>query len=81
MAGQSDYLPPGLPFNRGTWTQEQRDLEQFDLRACGLVRDLFARKITRTKVLVAIEEAPEQYREHFRARLNYWRDRREGKGR
>ena len=47
MAGQSDYLPPGLPFNRGAWTQEQRDLEQFDLRACGLVRDLFARKITR----------------------------------
>ncbi len=38
MAGQSDYLPPGLPFNRGNWTQEQRDLEQFDLRACGLVR-------------------------------------------
>lgn len=37
MAGQSDYLPPGLPFNRGAWTQEQRDLEPFDLRACGLV--------------------------------------------
>ena len=80
MAGQSDYLPPGQPFNRGNWTQEQRDLEQFDLRACGLIRDLFARKITRNTVLVAIEVAPEQYREHFRARLNYWRARWEGKG-
>ncbi|WP_346827755.1 hypothetical protein [Serratia inhibens] len=80
MAGQSDYLPPGLPFNRGQWPQEYRDLEQYDLRASGLIRDLFARKITRTKVLVAIEEAPERYREHFKARLNYWRERREGKG-
>lgn len=80
MAGQSDYLPSGLPFNRGQWPQECSDLEQYDLRASGLIRDLYARKITRTKVLVAIEEAPERYREHFKARLNYWRERREGKG-
>ncbi|MHA7847261.1 hypothetical protein [Serratia sp. D1N4] len=80
MAGQSDYLPPGLPFNRGAWPQEYRDLENLDLRASGLIKDLYAGKIVRTKVLIAIEEVPEKYREHFRARLNYWRDRKENRG-
>jgi DNA polymerase-3 subunit theta len=81
MAGQSDYLPPGLPFNRGAWPQEYRDLENLDLQASRLIKNLYARKVTRTDVLDAIEAVPEQHREHFRARLNYWREQRENRGR
>lgn len=80
MAGQSNYLPPGLPHNRGLWPQEYRDLENLDLRASGLIKNLSARKIQRTAVTDAINAVPEKYRDHFRARLNYWRERREGKG-
>ncbi|MFC0227438.1 hypothetical protein [Serratia aquatilis] len=80
MAGQSDYLPPGLPFNRGAWPQEYRDLENLDLRASGLIKDLYERKVTRTVVEEAIKAVPENYREHFRARLNYWRERKENRG-
>ncbi|BEM42746.1 hypothetical protein SME13J_13650 [Serratia marcescens] len=74
MAGQSDYLPPGLLFNRGVLTQEQRDLEQLFLRACGLIKNHYAQKTTRTAITDAINAAPGNYREHFRARLNYWCD-------
>lgn len=81
MAGQSDYLPPGLPFNRGAWPQEYRDLENLDLRASGLIKNLYARKVTRKSVEEAIDAVPENYREHFRARLNYWREQRENRGR
>ncbi|MDQ9128756.1 hypothetical protein RDT67_20260 [Serratia fonticola] len=81
MAGQSDYLPPGLPFNRGAWPQEYRDLENLDLRASGLIKNLYARKATRKAVEEAIEAVPELYREHFRARLNYWREHCENRGR
>ncbi|WP_447869898.1 hypothetical protein [Serratia fonticola] len=81
MAGQSDYLPPGLPFNRGAWPQEYRDLENLDLRASGLIKNLYARKVTRKAVEEAIDAVPENYREHFRARLNYWREQRENRGR
>lgn len=81
MAGQSDYLPPGLPFNRGAWPQEYRDLENLDLRASGLIKNLYARKVTRKAVEEAIDAVPEQHREHFRARLNYWREQRENRGR
>lgn len=57
---------------------ECRDLEKFDLRAGGPIKNLYARKTTRTTVTNAINAVPENYREHFRARLNYWRERREG---
>lgn len=77
--GQSDYLPPGLPFNRGAWPQECRDMEHYDLRASGLIKDLYASKTTREKVQEAIEAAPAEYREHFRARLNYWREQKDKK--
>ncbi|UAN53451.1 hypothetical protein KGP26_10500 [Serratia sp. JSRIV002] len=81
MAGQSDYLPPGLPFNRGAWPQEYRDLENLDLWASSLIKDLYARKVTRAVVEEAIKAVPENYREHLRARLNYWREQRENRGR
>ncbi|WP_447875602.1 hypothetical protein [Serratia fonticola] len=77
MAGQSDYLPPGLPLNRGLWPQEYRDLENLDLRASGLIKNLYARKVNRVVVEEAIGAVPENYREHFRARLNYWREQRD----
>lgn len=67
MAGQSDYLPPGLRHNCELWPQEYQDLENLDLYASGQNHDLYARRIIRTKVLVALEEVPERYWEHFKA--------------
>ncbi len=80
MTGQSDYLPPGLPHNRGEWPQEYRDMEWLDLRACYLVRMLSECRIPRTNIVREIETVEEKYREHFRARLNYWREYRESRG-
>ncbi len=74
MDGQSDYLPAGLPFNRGNWPQEYRDLENLDLRASGLIKNLFAGKSTRRAVELEIEKVGENNREFFKARLNYWRE-------
>jgi hypothetical protein len=44
------------------------------MRACGLIRELFAGKKTRRFIELEIEKVDEQYREHFKARLNYWRE-------
>ncbi|QCT20814.1 hypothetical protein FEM41_14735 [Jejubacter calystegiae] len=77
MAGQSDYLPPGLPFNRAKWPQECQLKEHYDMRACALVRQLFDKQITRGAILAQIDRTPETYREFFRDRLNYWRGERE----
>ncbi|WP_254989317.1 hypothetical protein [Enterobacter roggenkampii] len=78
MAGQSDYLPPGLPFNRAKWPQEFQLKEHYDMRAAALVRQLYEKKTTRYAVVKQIEETPESQREFFRERLNYWRAQREG---
>ena len=78
MAGQSDYLPPGLPFNRAEWPQDYQIKEHYDMRAAGLVRQLFGKKITREAITQQIYGTPETYREFFRARLNYWREQHEG---
>ncbi|MCL3926241.1 hypothetical protein [Escherichia coli] len=37
MAGQSDYLPPGLPHNRAKWPQEYQLKEHYDMRAAALI--------------------------------------------
>lgn len=74
MSGQSDYLPPGLPHNRGEWPQEFRDMEWLDLRANQLINQLIAGKTLRRNVEKELNTVAEQYREHFRARLNYWRE-------
>ena len=47
MAGQSDYLPPGLPLNRAKWPQECQLKEHYDMRAAALIRQLFEKKVTR----------------------------------
>lgn len=78
MAGQSDYLPPGLPLNRAKWPQECQLQEHYDMRAAALVRQLYERKVTRQAVIQHIDATPESYREFFRQRLNYWRQQREG---
>lgn len=78
MAGQSDYLPPGLPFNRAEWSQDYQLKEHYDMRAAGLVRQLFGKKVTREAITQQIYATPESYREFFRARLNYWREQHEG---
>lgn len=78
MAGQSDYLPPGLPFNRAKWPQECQLQEHYDMRAAALVCQLYERKVTRQTVIQHIDATPESYREFFRQRLNYWRQQREG---
>ncbi|WP_336817818.1 hypothetical protein [Cedecea sp. MMO-103] len=76
MAGQSDYLPPGLPFNRAQWPQEYQAKEQYDMRAAALVRQLFERKTTRAAVVQQIDATPDNYRDFFRERLNFWREKR-----
>lgn len=45
MAGQSDYLPPGLPHNRAKWPQEYQLKEHYDMRAAALIRQLFEKRI------------------------------------
>lgn len=80
MPGQSDYLPPGLPHNRGLWMQEHREMEYLDLRANQLVNQLIAGKTLRRHVEKELNTVAEQYREHFRTRLNYWREYHEKRG-
>ncbi|HID4048094.1 hypothetical protein ACRS85_21610 [Pluralibacter gergoviae] len=76
MAGQSDYLPPGLPFNRAEWPQDYQLKEHYDMRAAALVRQLFEKRVTRQEIIQQIDATPESYREFFKTRLNYWRERR-----
>ncbi|EMS1550511.1 hypothetical protein ACLO93_14200 [Proteus mirabilis] len=68
------YLPDDLPHNRALWPEEYRELEQLDLLASRLIRQLKNQKIHRTQVLVEIEKLTEVHREFFRDRLNYWRE-------
>ncbi|HGN0358375.1 TPA: hypothetical protein ACKRIM_004092, partial [Proteus mirabilis] len=56
------------------WPEEYRELEQLDLLASRLIRQLKNQKIHRTRVLVEIEKLTEVHREFFRDRLNYWRE-------
>ncbi|EBS2232023.1 hypothetical protein CBJ89_001966 [Salmonella enterica subsp. enterica serovar Essen] len=77
MGGQSDYLPPGLPFNRAKWPQEFQLKEHYDMRAAALIRQLYEKRISRGTVLEELKRAPDEYREFFRERLNYWREERE----
>lgn len=56
MAGQSDYLPPGLPLNRSKWPQEFQLKEHYDMRAAALVRQLYEKKTTRYAVVQQIEQ-------------------------
>ena len=74
MAGQSDYLPPGLSHNRAEWPQDYQLKEHYDMRAAALVRQLFERRVTRDVVIQQIDATPESYREFFKTRLNYWRE-------
>lgn len=76
MAGQSDYLPPGLPFNRAEWPQDYQLKEHYDMCAAALVRQLFEKRVTREEIIQQIDATPESYREFFKTRLNYWRERR-----
>lgn len=54
MAGQSDYLPPGLPLNRAKWPQECQIKEHYDMRASALIRQLFEKKVTRQAIVEQI---------------------------
>ncbi|TKI02574.1 hypothetical protein [Martelella alba] len=74
MSGQSDYLPPGLPFNRGLWPEEYRQKEYLDMRASGLIKQIGSGKSTLRNVELEIEKTNAEYREFFRGRLNYWRE-------
>lgn len=76
MAGQSGYLPPGLPFNRAKWPQEYQLKEHYDMRASALIRQLFEKKVTRQAIVEQIAATPESYREFFKERLNFWREKR-----
>ena len=68
------YLPDDLPHNRALWPEKYRELEQPDLLASRLIRQLKNQKIHRTRVLVEIEKLTEVHREFFSDRLNYWRE-------
>jgi hypothetical protein len=76
MVGQSDYLPPGLPLNRAKWPQEYQLKEHYDMCASALIRQLFEKKVTRQSIVDSIAATPEGYREFFKSRLNYWREKR-----
>ncbi|CNL81813.1 TPA: DNA polymerase III subunit theta [Yersinia enterocolitica] len=80
MSGQSDYLPRRLPYNICLWPQEYQEKLNLDLRASGLIKNLYERRTNRAHVLEAIERVPVHYREFFKERLNYWRDRRDDRG-
>jgi len=77
MAGQSDYLPPGLPHNRALWPQECQIKEHYDMCAAAMIRQLYEKKMTRLAITEQLDATPEPYREFFRERLNYWRERKE----
>jgi hypothetical protein len=76
MAGQSDYLPPGLPLNRAKWPPECQLMEHYDMRAAALIKQLYERKF---RALPLISNSVKRRRATgiFRARLNYWRDEKE----
>ncbi|GAB7197625.1 hypothetical protein OS11_39020 [Dickeya oryzae] len=74
MTSQSDYLPDGLPHNRGLWPQEYREMEWLDLRANQLIHALADGKTSRQQVEAEISRVAEQHREHFKRRLNHWRE-------
>ncbi|MDK3106942.1 hypothetical protein QPK80_00245 [Providencia rettgeri] len=65
-------MPNGLPQNSALWPEEYRELEQLDLFANSLIRQLKNRKIYRERVQVEIEKVPEAHREFFRDKLNHW---------
>jgi len=77
MAGQSDYLPPGLPHNRAKWPEEFQLKEHYDMRAAALVRQLYDRKKSRFEISAQLEATPDSYREFFRERLNFWREQKD----
>ena len=79
MAGNADYLPPGIPFNRAQWPQDLQLKEHYDMRACGLISQLYDHKVTRGFVMAQLERTPETYREFFRQRLNVWREENDAK--
>ncbi|MDC9614917.1 hypothetical protein PSI19_13805 [Xenorhabdus khoisanae] len=74
MRQQSNYLPAGLPHNRGLWPQEYRELENLDLKASRLIKQLKRRKIDRVVIFREIEQTADKYQEFFKTRLNYWRE-------
>ncbi|MBD2779879.1 hypothetical protein [Xenorhabdus szentirmaii] len=74
MIEQADYLPAGLPHNRGLWPQEYRERENLDLKASRLIKQLKLRKINRAIIFREIEQTSDKYQEFFKTRLNYWRD-------
>ncbi|WP_318011352.1 hypothetical protein [Brenneria tiliae] len=49
-------------------------MEWWDLRANQLINQLIAGKISRRNVERELETIDEKYREHFKARLNHWRE-------
>ncbi|MEQ1967238.1 hypothetical protein ABLA30_09475 [Xenorhabdus nematophila] len=73
MSRRSDYLPAGLPHNRGLWLQEYCELEHLDLRASRLIKQLKLRKINRATIFREIEQTSDKYQAFFKTRLNYWR--------
>jgi hypothetical protein len=44
--------------------------------ASALIRQLFEKKVTRQFIVESIAATPESYREFFKARLNFWREKR-----
>jgi hypothetical protein len=75
MAGQSDYLPPGLPLNRAKWPQECQIKEHYDMRAAALIRQLFEKKVTRQFIVDRLQRR-RKATGSFSARLNFWREKR-----
>ncbi|EHD22092.1 MULTISPECIES: hypothetical protein [Brenneria] len=69
-----DYLPPGLPHNIGEWPEKYREMNWLDLRANQLINQLIDGKISRLNVEHELETVDEKYSEHFKARLNHWRE-------
>ncbi|CAM3715887.1 hypothetical protein ROSI111154_18500 [Rouxiella silvae] len=49
-------------------------MENLDMRASGLIKNIVLKKITRGSVEQQIKQVDERYRDHFKARLNYWRE-------
>ena len=62
------------PINIAEWTEAERDELQIDLRANQLINGLMNRKSKRIKINEEIEKTKPEHREHFRSRLNHWRE-------
>ncbi len=56
--------------------QECQIKEHYDMRASALIRQLFEKKVTRQAIVEQIAATPESYREFFKERLNFWREKR-----